>query len=235
MNQFIILLALIVLSRGYFVINEQFLVGRCFVRFIRTRIIYYGDATKERLEGKRKELIDRYFTHKHKKLDLKILFRNILINRGKITANIHSLKSEFKRRREEGFENKIREEEYKFLNGIRSELNIISEYEKLVRPAIQNAINTLRINEESQDTAELYITTADDAATRHENFITRYTLESLNEIREMCDRDEAELEESERELEERSELDIGGLLNDDEIDYLNYLPEIEKQLEETSL
>ena len=54
---FISLLAIIVISNGFINLNEQFLVAFCFIAFITTVILYFGDSIKESLEQKQQELL----------------------------------------------------------------------------------------------------------------------------------------------------------------------------------
>ena len=54
---FISLLAIIVISNGFINLNEQFLVEFCFIAFITTVILYFGDSIKESLEQKQQELL----------------------------------------------------------------------------------------------------------------------------------------------------------------------------------
>jgi hypothetical protein len=85
---FIILLAIIIFSRGIVSLNEQFLVGLCFVAFITTVVLYSGNSIKESLEQKKQDLIIEHnqFIEKSKELEEKLL--KILITRREFAENL---------------------------------------------------------------------------------------------------------------------------------------------------
>jgi len=57
---FLLLLLIVVITRGFVVLNEQFLVGLCFVLFITCIILYTGDDIKTSLLVKANGIIEHH-------------------------------------------------------------------------------------------------------------------------------------------------------------------------------
>jgi len=147
MNRLLRLLTIIVISRGYILLNEQFLVRICFVRFISTVILYYGENIKIGLETKRNELIKNQQEYIEKKKALKREFIVVLNNRIGITSNLARLNNEIINRVEIGFKNKQLQYQERYKEIILNELQLILQYQDLVIPTIQNEIiNYIRQN-----------------------------------------------------------------------------------------
>lgn len=150
MNRFIRLLRIIILSRGFIILNEQFLIRICFVRFLSRVILYSGDDIKKELENKRNELLNNQKEFIEKKQRLKKEFLIILEKRIGLRKNLLILNNNLRERNEIGFKNKLLQEETNFNNIILNELELLFQFEQLLIPRIQNElINNNKIRRSS--------------------------------------------------------------------------------------
>lgn len=141
MNQFIIVLAIIVLSRGWLEMNEQFLVGISFVRFVRRRGLYRGEGVRERLNAKRNELLKNQEGYYEKKRRMKRDFFAVLKVRRERSGHLKVFLFEIKRRRERGFRNVRRRRESNIVEMMRNELRAIAELERILIPNWSERMN----------------------------------------------------------------------------------------------
>ncbi len=137
MNRFLILLTIIVISRGYLILNEQFLVRICFVRFIRTVILYSGDDIKNNLEIKRNELLANEAEYIEKKKFLNKQLLTILKRRIGISSNLTSLNQNIINSTQMAFTQEILKAKTIINDIILTELQTLYQLEQSLIPRIQ--------------------------------------------------------------------------------------------------
>lgn len=159
MNEFLIVLRIIVGSRGYIILNEQFLIRICFVAFVATIILYSGDSIKNDFEQKQKELLRNHDEFVAKKVALKAEFIQILKARVALSNNLSILTYEIIKRTELGLINKQLEEDRKLYDNVLRLIESTWTVEQRLVPAYQKALvkSTIDFVPDLLTTPEYYI------------------------------------------------------------------------------